>query len=87
MTLFEGPPSDRKERDLFFQENLESLISCMVAADESVRRLACGVARRLFSKEQVMKTFRVSKALDSKVFKTKFWKLTWVLSFLAILHW
>lgn len=76
MTLFEGPPMDRAERDLFYQENLEALISCIIAADESVRRLATGVAKRLFAKEQVLSTLRASKGLASKAFKTKFWRLT-----------
>lgn len=85
MTLFEGPPNDRKERDQFYQENLESLISCVVAADESVRRLARGVAKRLFAKEQIMKTIRSTKELESKVFKIKFWQLTYVLCLLFFL--
>ncbi|KAL2257760.1 hypothetical protein VTK26DRAFT_9213 [Humicola hyalothermophila] len=76
MTLFEGPPSVRSERDHFYEENLESLISCLIAADESVRRLATSVAKRLFAKEQMMSTLRESKGLSSKAFKTKFWKLT-----------
>ncbi|KAK3315246.1 hypothetical protein B0H66DRAFT_337826 [Apodospora peruviana] len=76
MTLFEGPPNDRKERDQFYQENLESLISCVVAAEESVRKLACGVARRLFAKEPEMEMLRASNGFESRVFKTKFWQLT-----------
>lgn len=78
MTLFEGPPMDRGERDQFYEENLEALISCIIAADESVRRLATGVAKRLFAKEQVLSNLRASKGLGSKAFKTKFWKLTYV---------
>lgn len=78
MTLFEGPPPDRGERDHFYQENLEALISCIIAADESVRRLATAVAKRLFAKEQVVSTLRASKGLGSKAFKTKFWRLTYV---------
>ncbi|EAQ83903.1 hypothetical protein CHGG_10307 [Chaetomium globosum CBS 148.51] len=46
MTLFEGPPADEEERDQFYEENLGALISCIIAADESVRRLATGVAKR-----------------------------------------
>lgn len=76
MTLFEGPPTDRAERDLFYEENLEALISCIVAADESVRRLAAGVAKRLFAREQLLATLRLSKGLGSKAFKTQFWRLT-----------
>lgn len=76
MTLFEGPPTDRAERDQFFQENLEALISCIIASDESVRRLATGVAKRLFANEQVLSSFRTSKGIRSKAFKTKFWRLT-----------
>ena len=80
MTLFEGPPKDRGERDHFYGENLEALVSCIIASDESVRRLATGVAKRLFAKEQVLADLRASKGLGSKAFKTKFWRLTWVLS-------
>ncbi|AEO71616.1 uncharacterized protein THITE_2124231 [Thermothielavioides terrestris NRRL 8126] len=76
MTLFEGPPTDRTERDRFYEENLEALISCIVAANESVRRLATGVAKRLFAKEQLLTTLRLSKGLGSKAFKTRFWRLT-----------
>jgi neurofibromin 1 len=76
MTLFEGPPNDRSERDRFYEENLEALISCIIAADDSVRRLATGVAKRLFAKEQVLLTLRSSKGLSSKAFKSKFWRLT-----------
>ncbi|KAL2170034.1 hypothetical protein VTG60DRAFT_5374 [Thermothelomyces hinnuleus] len=76
MTLFEGPPADRDERDQFYEENLSALISCIVAADESVRRLATGVARRLFAKEGLLHNIRSSKGLSSKAFKTKFWRLT-----------
>ncbi|KAL2149557.1 hypothetical protein VTH82DRAFT_8208 [Thermothelomyces myriococcoides] len=76
MTLFEGPPADQDERDQFYEENLGALISCIVAADESVRRLATGVARRLFAKEGLLQNIRSSKGLNSKAFKTKFWKLT-----------
>ena len=78
MTLFEGPPMDRSERDQFYEENLEALISCIIAADESVRRLAMGVAKRFFAKEQVLSTLRVSKGSPSKPYKTRFWKLTYV---------
>lgn len=78
MTLFEGPPTARAEREHFYEENLESLISCIIAADESVRRLATGVAKRLFAKEQVLSMLRASKGLASKAFKSKFWQLTYV---------
>ncbi|KAL2160267.1 hypothetical protein VTH06DRAFT_1440 [Thermothelomyces fergusii] len=76
MTLFEGPPADRDERDQFYEENLSALISCIVAADESVRRLATGVARRLFAEKTLLHNIRSSKGLSSKAFKTKFWRLT-----------
>ncbi len=77
-TLFEGPPKDRGERDHFFDENLEALISCIVASDESIRKLATGVAKRMFSNPQMLASLRSSKGLGSKAFKTKFWTLTWV---------
>ncbi|KAK4190313.1 neurofibromin [Podospora australis] len=76
MTLFEGPPTDRNDRDRFYEQNLEALIACIVAADESVRRLATGVAKRLFADEPVLKMLRASKGIDSKAFKSNFWRLT-----------
>ncbi|KAL2018057.1 hypothetical protein VTK56DRAFT_1323 [Thermocarpiscus australiensis] len=76
MTLFEGPPNDPSERDIFYEENLEALASCIIAADESVRRLARGVAKQLFAKEQWLSMLRSSKGLNSKDFKTRFWQLT-----------
>ncbi len=79
MTLFEGPPSDRAERDRFYHENFRSLLSCVISPTESVRRLAIGVVKSLFANGQVLNTLRVSKGFDSPDFKTGFWRLTWVL--------
>lgn len=76
MTLLEGPPTDRTERNRFYQKNIEALVSCVVCADESVRRLATGVTKRLFANDQVLKTLRASKGLDSQAFKKNFWRLT-----------
>lgn len=78
MTLFEGPPVDRAERDLFYEENLEALISCIVTSDESVRRSATAVAKRLFANEQLLATLRSSRGLSAKAFKTRLWRLTYV---------
>jgi neurofibromin 1 len=75
MTLFEGPPTDRVERDRFYQENFESLLTCVVAANDSIRRLATGVAKRLFN-EPVLATLRLSKCLESHSLKMKFWRLS-----------
>ena len=76
MTLFQGPPENEAERDSFYRENLESLISCVVAADESVRRLATGVAKHLFASESVLATLRGFKGIKSQEFRTDFWRLT-----------
>ncbi|KAK0651326.1 hypothetical protein B0T16DRAFT_403638 [Cercophora newfieldiana] len=76
MTLFQGPPESEAEREMFYQENLNSLISCMVAADGSVRRLATGVARRLFAKEKVLASLRAYKGIKSREFRISFWRLT-----------
>jgi len=76
MTLFQGPPVNETEREIFFQENLNSLISCMVASDGSVRRLATGVARRLFANEKVLTSLRAYKGLKSREFRISFWRLT-----------
>ena len=76
MTLFQGPPDSEAEREVFYQENLDSLISCIVAADGSVRRLATGVARRLFANDKVLVTLRAYKGLKSREFRVKFWRLT-----------
>lgn len=78
MTLFEGPPDDEDERDRFYLENFNSIVSCVVAADESVRQLATGVAQKLFADEVVLKKLRASKRLDSPTFKSNFWRLRYV---------
>ncbi|KAL1842978.1 hypothetical protein VTJ49DRAFT_3455 [Mycothermus thermophilus] len=76
MTLFEGPPPDRNDRDRFYEENLQALVSCVVAADEAVRKLATGVARKLFAREEVKSILRTSARLRGRPFKTRFWRLT-----------
>nr|CAD21515.1 related to NEUROFIBROMIN [Neurospora crassa] len=76
MTLFEGPPYDLNERDRFYQENLEALISCVVAPDESVRRLGTRVAKRLYANDVVLQSLRASKRLEQPAFKLGFWRLT-----------
>lgn len=78
MTLFEGPPYDLNERDRFYQENLEALISCVVAPDESVRRLGTKVAKRLYANDVVLQSLRTSKRLEQPAFKLGFWRLTYV---------
>lgn len=77
MTLFQGEPSDPDDRDKFFQDNFESFMACMVVADESVRRLAIGVAPHLFTEDTVARYCGTSQ-LATKRFKTTFWKLTYV---------
>ncbi|KAK4165082.1 putative inhibitory regulator protein IRA1/2, partial [Cladorrhinum sp. PSN259] len=76
MTLFEGPPTEKNQRDHFYEENFEALISCIIAADENIRRLATGVAKRLFAEEGLLKMLRGSKGVSSKAFKTSFWQLS-----------
>ncbi len=76
MTLFEGPPSDRLERDRFYHENFRSLLSCVISPNESIRRLAVNVVKRLFANGQVLHTLRSSKGFDKPEFKTDFWRLT-----------
>ncbi|KAK3950236.1 hypothetical protein QBC32DRAFT_376735 [Pseudoneurospora amorphoporcata] len=79
MTLFEGPPYDLNERDRFYQENLEALISCVVAPDEAVRRLGTKVAQRLYAHDVVLQSLRTSKRLETPDFKLRFWRLTSVI--------
>jgi len=76
MTLFEGPPSDRQARDHFYYENIASVISCVVAPDQSIRKLAGGVAKRLFKQDKVIDILRSSRDVKSPKFKTEFWRLT-----------
>lgn len=78
MTLFEGPPSEHADRDRFYLYNFSSIVSCVVAANESTRRLAAGVARRLFHEEVILQTLRESRGLDSPSFKSNFWRLRYI---------
>lgn len=80
MTLFQGEPSDPDEGDLFFQNNFESFMACMVVADESIRRLAMGVAPHLFTEKTVSRYGETSR-LTTQRFKANFWKLTYVFFF------
>ncbi len=77
LTLFHGV-SERgsADQERAFDDNFESFISCMIASDETVRRLAVGVARRLFSNASILKSARASKRLRTEEFKTNFWRLT-----------
>lgn len=81
MTLFEGPPGEDADRSRFYLENFSSVVSCVVAADESIRRLAAGVARRLFREETLLQTLRDFQGLDSPGFKSNFWRLRYVLPY------
>lgn len=75
MTLFEGPPSEPSDRDCFYQENLEAIISCVLAPNETVRKLAAAVATRLLTNEPVLSMLRTSKAFGSQSLKPTFWRL------------
>lgn len=79
MTLFEGPPSETVDRIRFYEENFSSIVSCVAAANESIRRLASGVVRRLFREDIILKTLGESKSLDSPAFKSKFWRTRYIL--------
>ncbi len=76
MTLFESPLGDRTDRDRFNHENFRSLVTCVIAPNESVRRLAASVAKRLLVDDKVLPMLRASKGLDFPSFKTGFWRLT-----------
>ena len=71
-------PDNPADREGFFEENFEAFVSCMVAADESVRSLAAGVAKRLFAENTVISSLAASKRLSSPSYRTGFWKLTLV---------
>ena len=78
MTLFEGPPKDPVDRDTFFLENFESIVACVLAPNESIRRLAVAVAKRLLADEVVLLALKGSKAFDSQELKFRFWCLRYV---------
>lgn len=76
MTLFEGPPEDPLESEMFYEANFEAFMSCMITANDNVRRRAAGVAKKLISNEDLLFKLRESKCLDIKTFKNDFWKLS-----------
>ncbi|KAI1382753.1 GTPase [Hypoxylon trugodes] len=76
MTLFEAPPSDSVEAEQFYEEIFEAFVSCLVTANDSVRALASGVARKLLAPNGILSSLRKSKRLDSHSFGIKFWRLT-----------
>lgn len=75
MMFFEGLLIEKSERDYFYEENLEVLISCIIVSDEGIRRLVMGVVRWLFGDEKFMMIVRVSKGISLMGFKMNFWRL------------
>lgn len=77
-TLFEGAPDDAAEAGAFYEQNFESFLACMVTANDSVRRLAGKVSRRLLTDHGILGTLRSSGRLGSIDFKVHFWRMTYV---------
>jgi neurofibromin 1 len=75
MTLFEGAPDESNDRAHFYQENFESIFSCVISANESIRHLAAGVAKSLFASDLFSSTVKSYKGLDSHPFKASFWRI------------
>ncbi|KAI0121575.1 GTPase [Hypoxylon sp. NC0597] len=76
MTLFDSPPPDSSEADKFYEEIFEAFVSCLVTANDSIRALASGVAKKLLAPNGILSSLRKSKRLDSHSFGVKFWRLT-----------
>ncbi|KAH9893762.1 hypothetical protein F4778DRAFT_772513 [Xylariomycetidae sp. FL2044] len=74
MTLFEGPPPEGPDK--FYEENFEAFVSCLVTANDNVRALASGLAKKLLAHDGILHVLRKSKCLDAHGFKFKFWRLT-----------
>ncbi|KAI1381086.1 GTPase [Hypoxylon crocopeplum] len=75
-TLFEAPPSDSSDAARFYEEIFEAFVSCLVTANDSVRVLASGLAKKLLAPNGTLSSLRKSKRLDSHSFGIKFWRLT-----------
>ncbi|KAI2615171.1 GTPase [Hypoxylon sp. NC1633] len=75
-TLFEAPPSDSSEADQFYEEIFEAFVSCLVTANDSVRALASGLAKKLLAPNGILSSLHKSHRLDSHSFGVKFWRLT-----------
>jgi len=77
MTLFRsgggGIPASSSH---FYQDNFEAFVSCMIASDETVRRLATSVATRLLVNDSIMEGIRASQRLEGQRFKGQFWRLS-----------
>lgn len=75
-TLFEAAPSESPDAEQFYEEIFEAFVSCLVTANDTVRALASGLARKLLAPNGVLSALRKSKRLDSHSFGIKFWRLT-----------
>ncbi|KAI1762758.1 GTPase [Hypoxylon sp. FL1150] len=75
-TLFEAAPSKSPDAERFYEEIFEAFVSCLVTANDTVRSLASGLARKLLAPNGVLSALRKSKRLDSHSFGVKFWRLT-----------
>ncbi|KAI0182148.1 GTPase [Hypoxylon sp. FL1284] len=75
-TLFEAAPAESPDAEQFYEEIFEAFVSCLVTANETIRALASGLARKLLAPNGVLSALRKSKRLDSHSFGIKFWRLT-----------
>ncbi|KAI0006414.1 GTPase [Xylariaceae sp. FL0662B] len=75
-TLFEAPASDGLPGEQFYEEIFEAFVSCLVTANDSVRALASGLAKKLLAPNGILSSLRKSKRIDSHGFRIQFWKMT-----------
>ncbi|KAK2021113.1 GTPase-activator protein for ras-like GTPase [Colletotrichum zoysiae] len=73
-SLFDGdgqvdPGAGAADEDVFL-----SFLSCVVSANPTIRRLATGVAKRLFSDDSIIDTLRSRGRLSAVAFKREFWR-------------
>ncbi|GKT86824.1 neurofibromin [Colletotrichum tofieldiae] len=73
-SLFDGdgqrePIAGAADEDVFL-----SFLSCVVSANPTIRRLATGVAKRLFSDDSILDTLRSRGRLSSVALKREFWR-------------
>ncbi|KAK6226218.1 gtpase-activator protein for ras-like gtpase [Colletotrichum tabaci] len=73
-SLFDGdgqaePTTGAADEDVFL-----SFLSCVVSANPTIRRLATGVAKRLFSDNSILDTLHSCGRLTSATLKREFWR-------------
>jgi neurofibromin 1 len=74
MTLFDDKLGGNQDIDGSSSDMFESFLTCVISANDTVRKLAGRVATRLFEKHHGLGTLRGNDKIGSTSLKRGFWR-------------